>query len=191
MGEYYMAKSSLYAAHRAAGASSGRYKASLYDIANVGYAGEADIGIEQFQQEQAQEGWQTIGEALSLAESVVGGIQSRKKQEELQKLYGVEPSKISKDAKNKDFYGKKAGFDMGDLFGDKSIFNKGKSSSVTKTTKKVPTLGSKENPYSLSETGTKAVGEAFRQAKEAGAKIGSTIWGKVGDELKSWKYEYK
>jgi len=41
-----MAKSSLYAAHRAAGAASGRYKASLYDIANVGYAMEADIGIE-------------------------------------------------------------------------------------------------------------------------------------------------
>ena len=122
-----MAKSSLYAAHRAAGASSGRYKASLYDIANVGYAGEADIGIEQFQQEQAQEGWQTIGEALSLAESVVGGIQSRKKQEELQKLYGVEPSKTSSTKTSKDFYGEKAGFDMGDLFGDKSIFNKGKS----------------------------------------------------------------
>ena len=193
MGEYYMAKSSLYAAHRAAGASSGKYKASLYDIANVGYAGEADIGIEQFKQGQTQEMFSTIGEALSLASSVVGGIQSRKEHQELAKKYGVEPSKTSKD-----FYGKKAGFDIGDLFGDKSIFNKGKSSSTTptksttpKTTKKVPTLGSKENPYSLSETGTKAVGEAFRQAKEAGAKIGSTIWGKVDDELKSWKYEYK
>ena len=43
-----MAKSSLYSANRAAGASSGRYKASLYDIANVGYAGEADIAMEQF-----------------------------------------------------------------------------------------------------------------------------------------------
>jgi len=182
-----MAKSSLYSAHRAAGASSGRYKASLYDIANVGYAGEADIGMEQFKQKQAQQGWETLGEALSLAESVVGGIQSRKETEELQKLYGVKPSKTSKD-----FYGKKAGFDMGDLFGKKSIFNKGKSRpTAPKATKKVPTLGSKENPYSLSETGTKAVGEAFRQAKEAGVEIGSTIWGKVDDELKSWKYEYK
>tara|TARA_R110000765_G_scaffold254457_1_gene355406 strand:- start:3259 stop:3819 length:561 start_codon:yes stop_codon:yes gene_type:complete len=186
MGEYYMAKSSLYAAHRAAGASSGRYKASLYDIANVGYAGAADVGIEQYKQEKEQETYESIGAALSLASSVVGGLESKGKHEELQKLYGVEPSKTSKD-----FTGNKAGFDVGDLFGDKSIFNKGKSSSVTKTTKKVPTLGSKENPYSLSETGTKAVGEAFRQAKEAGAKIGSTIWGKVDDELKSWKYEYK
>jgi|TARA_R100001132_G_C3220161_1_gene59146 hypothetical protein len=160
MGEYYMAKSSLYAAHRAAGASSGRYKASLYDIANVGYAMEADIGMEQFKQGQTQEMFSTIGEALSLASSVVGGIESKKKHEELQKLYGVEPSKTSKPSK-------------------------------TKTTKKVPTLGSKENPYSLSETGTKAVGEAFRQAKESGVEIGSTIWGKVDDELKSWKYEYK
>ena len=186
MGEYYMAKSSLYAAHRAAGASSGRYKASLYEIANVGYAGEADVGIEQYKQEKEQETYESIGAALSLASSVVGGLESKGKHEELQKLYGVEPSKTSKD-----FTGNKAGFDVGDLFADKSIFNKGKSSSVTKTTKKVPTLGSKENPYSLSETGTKAVGEAFRQAKEAGAKIGSTIWGKVDDELKSWKYEYK
>ena len=194
-----MAKSSLYSAHRAAGASSGRYKASLYDIANVGYAGEAEVGMEQFKQEQAQQGWETLGEALSLAESVVGGIESKKRHEELADKYGVEPSKASSATKpSKDFYGKKAGFDMGDLFGKKSIFNKGKSSSTTptksttpKATKKVPTLGSKENPYSLSETGTKAVGEAFRQAKEAGVEIGSTIWGKVDDELKSWKYEYK
>ena len=194
-----MAKSSLYSAHRAAGASSGRYKASLYDIANVGYAGAADVGIEQYKQEKEQEKFETIGAALSLASSVVGGLESKKQHEELQKLYGVEPSKASSATKpSKDFYGEKAGFDMGDLFGKKSIFNKGKSSSTTptksttpKATKKVPTLGSKENPYSLSETGTKAVGEAFRQAKEAGTEIGSTIWGKVDDKLKSWKYEYK
>jgi len=193
-----MAKSSLYSAHRAAGASSGRYKASLYDIANVGYAMESDIGMEQFKQEQAQQGWQMLGEALSLAESVVGGIQSKKEHEELVKKYGVETSKTSKDAKNKDFYGKKAGFDIGDIWGDKSIW-KGKSGMTSpsktttqkKPTKKVPTLGSKENPYSLSETGTKAVGEAFRLATEAGVEIGSTIWGKVDDKLKSWKYEYK
>jgi len=188
-----MAKSSLYSAHRAAGASSGRYKASLYDIANVGYAGEADVGIEQYKQEKEQEKFETIGAALSLASSVVGGFESKKRHEELADKYGIDTSKSSKD-----FYGEKAGFDMGDLFGKKSIFNKGKSSSTTptksttpKATKKVPTLGSKENPYSLSETGTKAVGEAFRQAKEAGVEIGSTIWGKVDDELKSWKYEYK
>ena len=126
-----MAKSSLYAAHRAAGASSGRYKASLYDIANVGYAGEADIGIEQYKQEKEQETYETIGEALSLASEAVGGFESKKRHEELAKKYGVEPSKSSKD-----FYGKKAGFDMGDLFGDKSIFNKGKS--TTPAAKKSP-----------------------------------------------------
>ena len=182
-----MAKSSLYSAHRAAGASSGRYKASLYDIANVGYAGAADVGIEQYKQEKEQEKFETIGAALSLASSVVGGFESKKRHEELADKYGIDTSKSSKD-----FYGEKAGFDMGDLFGKKSIFNKGKSRpTAPKATKKVPTLGSKENPYSLSETGTKAVGEAFRQAKEAGVEIGSTIWGKVDDELKSWKYEYK
>ena len=188
-----MAKSSLYSAHRAAGASSGRYKASLYDIANVGYAGAADVGIEQYKQEKEQEKFETIGAALSLASSVVGGLESKKQHEELQKLYGVEPSKASSATKpSKDFYGEKAGFDIGDLFGKKSIFNKGKSSpTAPKATKKVPTLGSKENPYSLSETGTKAVGEVFRQAKEAGTEIGSTIWGKVDDDLKSWIYEYK
>ena len=49
-----MAKSSLYSAHRAAGAASGRYKASLYDIANVGYAMEADVGIEGIKEQQEQ-----------------------------------------------------------------------------------------------------------------------------------------
>jgi hypothetical protein len=122
-----MAKSSLYSAHRAAGASSGRYKASLYDIANVGYAGEAEVGIEQFKQQQAQQGWQTLGEALSLAESVVGGIQSKKEHEELANKYGV---KTSETKTSKDFTGNKAGFDMGDLFGNKSIFNKGKSTTT-------------------------------------------------------------
>jgi len=191
-----MAKSSLYSAHRAAGASSGRYKASLYDIANVGYAMESDIGMEQFKQEQAQQGWQMLGEALSLAESVVGGIQSRKEHEELAKKYGIETSKTSKDAKNKDFYGKKAGFDIGDIWGDKSIFNKGKSSpTAPKATKKAqaPTLGlSKETAFTTSTTDrVKAVGESFRQAKEAGIKIGSTIFVKIGDSIEEILYKYK
>ncbi len=194
-----MAKSSLYSAHRAAGASSGRYKASLYDIANVGYAMESDIGMEQFKQEKAQQGWQMLGEALSLAESVVGGIQSKKEHEELAKKYGIETSKTSKDAKNKDFYGKKAGFDIGDIWGDKSIW-KGKSSLVTpkkpktsKATEKAPTLGlSKETAFTTSTTDrVKAVGESFRQAKEAGIKEGSTIFAKIGDSIEEILYKYK
>ena len=200
-----MAKSSLYSAHRAAGASSGRYKASLYDIANVGYAMESDIGMEQFKQEKAQQGWQMLGEALSLAESVVGGIQSRKEHEELAKKYGIETSKTSKDAKNKDFYGKKAGFDIGDIWGDKSIW-KGKSGMTSpskttpsktttqkKPTKKVPTIGlSKDDAFTTSTTNrVKAVGEAFKQAKEAGIKIGSTIFVKIGDSIEEILYKYK
>jgi hypothetical protein len=78
-----MPKGSLYAAHRAAGAASGRYKASLYDVANVGYAMEADVGIEQYKQKRTQETFATIGEALSLAETIRGSFASKKKHEEL------------------------------------------------------------------------------------------------------------
>ena len=85
-----MPKGSLYAAHRAAGAASGRYKASLYDIANVGYAMEADVGIEQFKQSQTQETFATIGEALGLAETIRGSYQSKKEHEELTKDYDLQ-----------------------------------------------------------------------------------------------------
>jgi len=182
-----MAKSSLYSAHRAAGASSGRYKASLYDIANVGYAMESDIGMEQFKQEQAQQGWQMLGEALSLAESVVGGIQSRKEREELAKKYGVETSKTSKDAKNKDFYGKKAGFDIGDIWGDKSIFNKGKSTTpsaqkspsgpTTKMKKMMEIYKQKENKPGQA-TGWDPTKEGWFQ-EEFGEALG-WVGGKIG-----------
>ena len=85
-----MPKGSLYSAHRAAGAASGRYKASLYDIANVGYAMEADVGIEQFKQSQTQETFATIGEALGLAETIRGSYQSKKEHEELTKDYDLQ-----------------------------------------------------------------------------------------------------
>ena len=101
-----------------------------------------------------------------------------------------------KDDKSKSsqpgFYGEKAGFNIGDLWGEKSIW-KGKPSSVTpkksttsKTTKKVQTIGSKTNPFDISD-----VGDLFRQAKKAGVEEGSKIWGKIGDEVKEWLYEYK
>jgi len=177
-----MAKSSLYAAHRAAGASSGKYKASLYDIANVGYAGAADVGIEQYKQEKEQEKFETIGEALSLASSVVGGFESKKKQEELQKLYGVEPSKTSKD-----FTGNKAGFDIGDLFGDKSIFNKGKSTTpaaqkspsgpTTKMKKMMDIYKQKENKPGQA-TGWDPTKEGWFQ-EEFGEALG-WVGGKIG-----------
>jgi len=183
-----MAKSSLYAAHRAAGASSGKYKASLYDIANVGYAGEADIGIEQFKQGQTQEMFSTIGEALSLASSVVGGIQSKKEHEELAKKYGVEPSKTSPVTKtSKDFYGEKAGFDWGDLFGEKSIFNKGKSTTpaaqkspsgpTTKMKKMMEIYKQKENKPGQA-TGWDPTKEGWFQ-EEFGEALG-WVGGKIG-----------
>jgi len=85
-----MPKGSLYSAHRAAGAASGRYKASLYDIANVGYEMEADVGIEQFKQSQTQETFATIGEALGLAETIRGSYQSKKEHEQLTKDYDLQ-----------------------------------------------------------------------------------------------------
>jgi len=190
MGEYYMAKSSLYAAHRAAGASSGRYKASLYDIANVGYAMEADVGIESQKEQQRQSGWATLEAALSVADTAYGAHQSQQRHKE---LMGETPSD-----KTKGHYGEKAGFDLGDIWGDKSIWKgkpttQSKKAAVKATTpkKKLPGLGAKENPFELSGTGTKAVGDLFRQAKEAGVKEGSKIWGKIGDEIKQWEYIYK
>ena len=185
-----MPKGSLYAAHRAAGAASGRYKASLYDIANVGYAMEADVGIEQYKQKRTQETYATIGEALGLAETIRGGFESKKRHEELVDKYDLKDDKSKSSQPG--FYGEKAGFDIGDLWGEKSIW-KGKPSSVTpkksttsKTTKKVQTIGSKTNPFDISD-----VGDLFRQAKKAGVEEGSKIWGKIGDEVKEWLYEYK
>jgi len=92
-----MPKGSLYAAHRAAGAASGRYKASLYDVANVGYEMEAEVGLEQFRQGQTQETFATIGEALSLAETIRGTFASKKKHEEL--MGDTEPPKPEKATK--------------------------------------------------------------------------------------------
>jgi len=137
-----MAKSSLYAAHRAAGAASGRYKASLYDIANVGYAMEADIGIEAIKGEEKQKGWATLEAALGVADTAYGAYQDKKP-------------------------------------------------SVKEKKEVLKLLGSKKNPFQLSGTGVKAVGDLFRQAKEAGVEEGSKIWGKIGDEVKEWEYTYK
>ena len=95
-----MPKGSLYSAHRAAGAASGRYKASLYDIANVGYAMEADVGIEQFKQSQTQETFATIGEALGLAETIRGTFQARKDYKEMASKYGLEDTKKTETPKS-------------------------------------------------------------------------------------------
>jgi len=192
-----MAKSSLYAAHRAAGASSGRYKASLYDIANVGYAMEADVGIESQKEQQRQSGWATLEAALSVADTAYGAHQSQQRHKE---LMGETPSD-----KTKGHYGEKAGFDLGDIWGDKSIW-KGKAGMTSpskttpsktttqkKPTKKVPTIGlSKEDAFTTSTTNrVKAVGEAFKQAKEAGIKEGSTIFAKIGENIEEILYKYK
>ena len=196
-----MAKSSLYSAHRAAGASSGRYKASLYDIANIGYAMEADIGIEQHKEAKRQEGYDTLQQALAVADTVYGAHQSKQRHAEMMGEAGIE----TPPAKSKGFYGEKAGFDLGDIWGDKSIW-KGQAgmTSPSKTTpsktttqkkpaKKVPTIGlSKEDAFATSTTNrVKAVGEAFKQAKEAGIKEGSTIFAKIGENIEEILYKYK
>ena len=162
-----MAKSSLYAAHRAAGAASGRYKASLYDIANVGYAMEADVGIEQYKQKRQQDTYETIGAALSLAESVVGGIESKQRHKELAEKYDLNKTE------------------------SKPPEPKTPKSTVKSKKEALGVMGSKKNPFELSGTGTKAVGDLFRQAKEAGIEEGSKIWGKIGEEVKEWEYIYK
>ena len=95
-----MPKGSLYAAHRAAGAASGRYKASLYDIANVGYAMEADVGIEQHKQKRTQETFASIGEALGLAETIRGTYQARKDYKEMASKYGLEDTKKTETPKS-------------------------------------------------------------------------------------------
>lgn len=160
-----MAKSSLYSAHRAAGAASGKYKASLYDVANIGYAMEADVGIESQREARRQEGYQTLQEALSLAGTAVGMAESEQKHEELKERYPW--MKKSPDEKIDE------------------------KTTVESKKEIVEALGTKKNPFELSGSGTKAVGDLFRQAKEAGIKEGSKIWGKIGDEVKAWSYVYK
>jgi hypothetical protein len=189
-----MAKSSLYAAHRAAGAASGKYKASLYDIANIGYAMEADIGIEKYKESRRQEGWQTLQQALAVADTAYGSYQSSQRHEEMMGKSGAEKP----PSKSKSFYGEKAGFDLGDIWGEKSIWKgkptiESKKAAVKATTpkKKLPEIGTKANPFVLAGKGAKAVGDLFRQAKEAGIKEGSNIWGQIGDEVKEWSYVYK
>ena len=190
-----MAKSSLYSAHRAAGASSGRYKASLYDIANIGYAMEADVGIEAQKEQERQQGWDTLEAALSVADTAYGAYQEKQKWEE---RFPTDDKKTEPTPKPGAHYGKKAGFDLGDLWGEKSIW-KGMSSvdskkeavKATKSEKKLPEIGTKENPFLLAGKGAKAVGDLFRQAKEAGIEEGSKIWGKIGEEVKEWEYIYK
>jgi len=191
-----MAKSSLYSAHRAAGASSGRYKASLYDIANIGYAMEADIGIEQHKEAKRQEGYDTLQQALAVADTVYGAHQSKQRHAEMMGEAGIE----TPPAKSKGFYGEKAGFDLGDIWGDKSIWkgqagmtSPSKTTTQKKPAKKVPTIGlSKEDAFTTSTTNRgKAVGEAFKQAKEAGIKEGSTIFAKIGENIEEILYKYK
>ena len=159
-----MAKSSLYAAHRAAGAASGKYKASLYDIANIGYAMEADISIEKYKESRRQEGWQTLQQALAVADTAYGSYQSSQRHEEMKKTYGLEKPKLEEKQKTPDVKSKKEVIDA---------------------------MGSKQNPFVLAGKGAKAVGDLFRQAKEAGIEEGTKIWGKIGEEVKQWEYIYK
>ncbi|HAT64330.1 MAG TPA: hypothetical protein DCS66_06975 [Flavobacteriaceae bacterium] len=190
-----MAKSSLYSAHRAAGAASGRYKASLYDVANIGYAMERDSSIEQFSQQQRERTTEAFQSLLSLGSTVVGAAESAQEHKELTEKYGIEsPSKDTNIDSSKEFFGNKAGFDMGDLFGDNSIFKKRELIKATKKSSDSDnTMGmSKDNAFTTSTTNrVKAVGEAFKQAKKAGIKEGSKIFAKIGDTVEEILYKYK
>ena len=162
-----MAKSSLYSAHRAAGAASGRYKASLYDIANIGYAMEADVGIESIKEQDRQRGWATLEAALAVADTAYGAYQAKKEHKE---RFPDDETKKPKQPKQP---------------------KEDKKPSVKEKKGILNVLGSQKNPFQLSGTGAKAVGDLFRQAKEAGIEEGSKIWGKIGDEVKQWEYIYK
>ena len=127
-----MPQSKLYSAYRAAGAASGKYRASLYDIANIGYEMEADVGIEKFRGQEKVEAWDTLSEAIGLVDTAVQSVQAERQHQELVgSKKGITPTQ-------KPFYGERAGLDWGDIFGEKSIF-KGKP--TTPTTPKLPSVG--------------------------------------------------
>ena len=188
-----MPKSSLYSAHRAAGAASGRYKASLYDISNIGYAMESSLEKESYSQQQEQRGYQTMQSLLGLGSTIVGAVESAKEHQELKDIYGIKTSDTG-DKTPKNYSGDKAGFDMGDLFGDNSIFKKQKLIKATKKSSDSDnTMGmSKDNAFTTSTTNrAQAVGEAFKQAKSSGIKEGSKIFAQIGDKVEEILYKYK
>ncbi len=72
----------LYSAYRGAGKASSTYKASLYDIENLGIERESSQAMFQFEQQQRERTLSTIQMGIGLASDIYGGIQSKKKAKE-------------------------------------------------------------------------------------------------------------
>ena len=73
-----MANNRLSSAYRARGRASSRYKASLYDIENLGIEREASGAMYEFATEQRDTTLALISEGIGLASDIAGGIKSKK-----------------------------------------------------------------------------------------------------------------
>ena len=73
-----MANNRLSSAYRARGKASSRYKASLYDIENLGIEREASGAMYEFATEQRDTTLALISEGIGLASDIAGGIKSKK-----------------------------------------------------------------------------------------------------------------
>ena len=73
-----MANNRLSSAYRARGRASSRYKASLYDIENLGIEREASGAMYQFETEQRDTTLALISEGIGLASDIAGGIKAKK-----------------------------------------------------------------------------------------------------------------
>ena len=68
----------LYSAYRGAGKASSTYRASLYDIENLGIEREGSQSMFQFEQQQRDKTLSLIQEGIGLVSDVAGGMQSKK-----------------------------------------------------------------------------------------------------------------
>ena len=67
----------LYSAYRGAGKASSSYKASLYDIENLGIEREASQSMYQFETEKRDKNLALIQEGIGLASDLYGGFKSK------------------------------------------------------------------------------------------------------------------
>ena len=68
----------LYSAYRGAGKASSTYRASLYDIENLGIERESSQAMFEFEQQQRDKTLSLIQEGIGLVSDVAGGMQSKK-----------------------------------------------------------------------------------------------------------------
>ena len=73
-----MANNRLSSAYRARGKASSRYKASLYDVENLGFEREASKAMYDFETEQRDTTIALIQEGIGLASDVYGGLKAKK-----------------------------------------------------------------------------------------------------------------